>query len=269
MENAVLLEHAPDLDRPRRRVAAVGVDEEGDVVPECRPHRFDESFSASGPLVLIVTADAADADLERLEGVPLTKSDETRGLLLRGDVASLARAVRSEARRLAAQELADALFLELPPEVPERRFESRESAEEMRAPKLVLELGDLVDDLLDRQRIAAESVRRDLAVEHLDGRIRVVRGHLTPPLGSFVGLHAHERDVSHSEGLDGCDPHAGSRTTTFRSVSPSVADAIASLISESGYRPVISSSSFSRPSSYMPTSRGMTSTRRPEPEPIL
>ncbi len=69
--DAVLLEHPADLDRLGRRVAAVGVDEQRDVVAERAAHRRDHRLGASGPLVLVVAALLADSDLEGIEAVAL------------------------------------------------------------------------------------------------------------------------------------------------------------------------------------------------------
>ena len=67
--NTVLLEHVPDLDRSRGRVAAVRVDEERGVVTEPGAYLGDESVRTTRPLVLVVAALPSDPHLEGLESV--------------------------------------------------------------------------------------------------------------------------------------------------------------------------------------------------------
>ena len=68
--DAVVLEQAADLDRLRRRVAAVRVDQERRLVAERLAHRGDDGLGATRPLVLVVAALAADAELEAVVAVP-------------------------------------------------------------------------------------------------------------------------------------------------------------------------------------------------------
>ena len=98
---------------------------------------------------------------------------------------------------------------------------------EVRAAELVLELGDLVDESVDGERITAECVLGDLPVENLDGRPGVVRSDLAPALRTLVGPHAHERDLGPGEALDRDDPHS-SKTIRLRSDSPERASTMAS-----------------------------------------
>src|SRR5262249_59663404 len=117
------LEHAPHLDRLRRRVAAVCVDQEGDVVVEGPRDALEKLFGSPRPLVTVVPALPADPDLERLEAALVAKAREPIGLLGRPDVAAHAGAVDRERTRRAAEELAHAPALALAAQVPQRGVE--------------------------------------------------------------------------------------------------------------------------------------------------
>ena len=69
MADAVVLQHAADLDGALRREAAVGVDQQRDVVAQRAAHRRDDLLGAARPLVDVVAALGADAELERVEAV--------------------------------------------------------------------------------------------------------------------------------------------------------------------------------------------------------
>ncbi len=100
------------------------------------------------------------------------------------------------------------------------------------------------------ERVIAQRVRCDLAVEHVRRDVRVVRRDLSPALGAVVGADADERDPLVAEALDARDPVAAFAhgTITFRMASPRRMDSIASLIRSSGWTAVTNSSSLSRPS---------------------
>jgi hypothetical protein len=119
------------------------------------------------------------------------------------------------------------------PAGPRARVETGQSAIEIRPRELVLALWDLVAKRLDVECVATERVRRHLAVEDLGGDVGVIRSYLTPPLHSLVGANANESDVRVAEALDAGDPHPLPKTMTLRSVVPSLAVAIASLICSS------------------------------------
>jgi len=127
----VLLEHPAHLDGLRRRVAAVGVYQQCHVVTEGRAYRTDDLLRAPGPLVLVVAELLSDPDLERVEPFALVEPDESIGLVLGRDVASHARAVGAHLARPAADELAHALPLELPAEIPEGGVQAGEGAVEV------------------------------------------------------------------------------------------------------------------------------------------
>ena len=233
MAHTVLLEHLPDLHRPAWGIAAVRIDEQRDLFTQDRPHAAPDVLGTSGPFVVIVAALLPDPHLERVESVSLPEGGESSRLVRRSDVAAHARLVRTQGSRAPAEELADGLSLELASEIPERGLEPGEGAEEVRAVKLVLALRDVVDERLDVERVAAECVRSDLAVEDLSRDVGVKGSDLPPAFGSLVRADTHDRDVLVPEGVDARDPHSRSKTITFLSASPCAA-AIASLIRASG-----------------------------------
>ncbi len=178
----MLLEHPPDLDRPCGRVTAVRVDEERCVVAERCAHGFDDRLGAARPFVLVVAALLADAHLERVEPVAVTETTRraasSSGVMSRRMLDAYAAKLRASPPRSS--------HTPLPSSLP-RRSQSAVSTPasariEMRAAELVLAVLDLADESRRDQRVATERVRRDLAVEHFDGGVRVVRERPGPTL---------------------------------------------------------------------------------------
>ena len=102
----------------------------------------------------------------------------------------------------------DALALDLPAQVPERRVETCQRAIQMGAVELELALGDLVDQSLEVADIPAERMGSHLPVEHPRRDVGVVGGDLAPPLRPVVGPHPNESDVLVPEALDADDLHS-------------------------------------------------------------
>ena len=100
--------------------------------------------------------------------------------------------------------------------------------------ELVLELRQRIDERIDVEGVAPERMRRDLAMENVDGDVGVVRRDLTPSLDPLVRPHPDEGDLRPGEALDADDPHSEPSTTMFRIASPPRAAAIASLMRSRG-----------------------------------
>src|SRR5215472_3746894 len=128
MADAVFLEEAADLDRLPRRVAAVAIHQESRVWPHRLAHRGHDCLGAAGPFVLVVPAFPPDAELECRVTVGVALAQEALRLRFRRDVALHTGGVDRKEARLAAQELADALALELATEIPERGVEAGDRA---------------------------------------------------------------------------------------------------------------------------------------------
>ena len=221
MDDAVVLEHAAERDRPSRRVAAVAVDQQRCVVAECCAHRRDNRLGAAGPFVLVAADLLADAELEGVVAVRVAQPGETRGLVLGRDVAAHARGIDPERPRRAAQEFADALALEPAAQVPQRGVEPANRAAQVRARKLVLALGDQIDQRVDVGGVGAQRVGRDLAVHHDRRDVREIGRNLAPALGPVVRRDADEADVLGAERLDSGDFHdapSGTPSTVMRCI---------------------------------------------------
>ena len=164
--------------------------------------------------------------------VPLP--EEALGFVLRREVPPHAGCVRRKRPSLAAEQLGHPLALELAAHVPERGVDAGERSVEVRAVELVLELRQRVDERVDVEGVAPERMRRDLAMENVDGDVGVVRRDLTPSFDPLVRPHPDEGDLRPSEALDADDPHSEPSTTMFRIASPPRAAAIASLMRSRG-----------------------------------
>ena len=67
MLDAVVLQHAADLDRALRREAAIGVDQQRRLVAERLADRRHDLFGAARPFVDVVAVFGGDAELEGVE----------------------------------------------------------------------------------------------------------------------------------------------------------------------------------------------------------
>ena len=207
MHDAVLFEEPPDLDRPGRCVAAVGVDEEAGVVTDGGAHGRHHRVRPSRPLVLVVAALPADPDLECREAGSLAELRQAPGLVVGPDVAAHARGVGVDRAHRMPEELAHALPLDPAPHVPQRRVDAGERPAHIRARELVLGVEDAGGESARVERVHAHHVRRDLAVQHLGRDVGVVGRDLAPALGAVVRPHPNERHPLVAEGLDPVDAH--------------------------------------------------------------
>ena len=92
------LQHPAHLDRPRRRVAAVGIDQQRRLVADRAAHRRHQRLGAARPLVGVVAALGADADLEGAIAVRRRAAGASRSASSSGrDVAAHAGGVDREA----------------------------------------------------------------------------------------------------------------------------------------------------------------------------
>ena len=145
------LEQPPDLDRARRREAAVGVDQKMRLGPERLADRRHDRLGPPRPFVDVVPALGADPELEGIEAVLVAQAQEALGLGLGRDVALHRRGVGTQPPGRAAEQLDHRLAVALAAQVPERRVEPGHRALEVGARELVLLLLDPVDQLVDRE----------------------------------------------------------------------------------------------------------------------
>ena len=87
MRDAFGLEQPPDLDRARRREAAVRIDQLCDAIAQRARHGGHDRLGAARPFIDITAALGADAPLEGIESLLIAQPHEARGLGLRRDVA--------------------------------------------------------------------------------------------------------------------------------------------------------------------------------------
>ena len=80
MHNTVLLEEFTNLDGLLRRVAAVGVHQQGGAVTKGFAHHGDYGVGAPGPLVLVMAAFRADAEFESSVTVRVAQAREALAL---------------------------------------------------------------------------------------------------------------------------------------------------------------------------------------------
>ena len=86
MLDALAFQHAADLDRPRRREAAIGIDQQRDLRPERAPNGRHDLFGAARPFIDVVPVLRADAELEGLKAEFTPQSREALRFFSRGDV---------------------------------------------------------------------------------------------------------------------------------------------------------------------------------------
>ena len=138
----------------------------------------------------------------------LAQADEALGLGFRRDVPAHAGGVNAQRARLAAEQRADALALELAAQVPKRGVEPGQRAPDVGAWELVLPVRNQVDQGLGVEGAPAERMGGDLTVDDERREVGVVGRDLAPALGAGVGPDAQEPEVPGAEGLDARDAHA-------------------------------------------------------------
>ena len=135
MLDPLALEQPPDLDRPRQRVAAVGVGEQRHPVPERPPHRRHDRLGPPRPLVAVVADLGADPELEGVEPRLVAQPQHPRRLGLGRDVALHRRGVGPQPPRPPAEQLAPPACPPAARAGPRPRCRSRPSPAPDRSPE--------------------------------------------------------------------------------------------------------------------------------------
>ena len=158
---------------------------------------------------------------------------------------------------LATEHVVDGLAGRLADDVPERHLDAAEAPHHRGVgAELEARAVDLAVHRLDAMRIHADNAALHHVVDALDDHVWPEGGDVTLAVANdpvisdeldedeVVAALARWR-VADDKRFPGCNLHQN--TTTLRSASPRLTESIASLISSSGYVPVTSSSSLSRP----------------------
>lgn len=118
MADAFRLEEPADLDRPARRVAAVGIDELRHAVAESARNLRHDRLGAPRPLIDVMAALGGDAPLEGVEALFVAQLHQPARFVGRGDVAAHGGRIGAQAPRLAAEQLDHRLACELAAQIP-------------------------------------------------------------------------------------------------------------------------------------------------------
>ena len=158
---------------------------------------------------------------------------------------------------LATEHVVDGLAGRLADDVPERHLDAAEAPHHRGVgAELEARAVDLAVHRLDAMRIHADNAALHHVVDALDDHVWPEGGDVTLAIANdavvrdqldedeVVAALARWR-VANDKRFPGCNLHQN--TTTLRSASPRLTESTASLISSSGYVPVTSSSSLSRP----------------------
>ena len=212
MRESVVLQHVPDLDRARRRIAGVGVHQERHVVAQRLAHGRNDRFGPTRPLVPVAADFGADAELEGVEAKVVAQPPEAVGFVLRGDVAPHGRPVGPDATGAAADEGADGLALAPALQIPQRGVETAHRAPQVGAGELVLAVAHDVEKISQIGHVAAQRMGRDLPVHDLRRDVGAVGSDLAPSLGAVLRRDPDEADEGVREGFDGRQFHGALRT---------------------------------------------------------
>ena len=129
------------------------------------------------------------------------------GLLPWGDIALHRRGVGTNLTRRSAQQLTNRLAFQLAAKIPKRGIQAANGAAQIGSGELVLALGDHVDQIVDVERVLAQRIGRDLAVQNLRRDVGVVGRDLPPALAALIGADPNEADKLIGEGFDTGDFH--------------------------------------------------------------
>ncbi len=208
MADAVILQHAADLDRLFRRVTAIGIHQQAGIGAEGLADERHDLVGPARPFILVMTAFLADAELEGGIAMLVPQAREAHGLLLGRDLAALhAGGIDRKRPRPAAQQFADALARALAAQVPKRGIEPGQGPHQVGAREFVLPLRDHVGQSGDIVSIGAQGPARHLAVKDLAGDVGIVVRDLSPALQSILGRDPDEADERRAEGLQAFDLH--------------------------------------------------------------
>ena len=210
MLDAVLFEHAPDLDRPARRKAAVGIDEQRHIVAQRLADRRDDLLGPARPLVDVVAIFRGDAELEGVEAEFAPEPLEALGLGRRRDVALHRGGVGAQRPRRAAKQADDRQAGFLAAAIPDSGIEAAERPLHVGAGKFVLALDHLVGQRVDVVELHAKHPGRNLPVQHGGGDVGIVGRDLPDAGGAGVRRYAHEADEFGRKCFDAVDAHRAS-----------------------------------------------------------
>src|SRR5262245_33857206 len=124
MLDAMVGKHGADLDRPGRREAAIGIDQERGPLAQRLADRRHDFFRPTRPFVDVVAVLGADPELEGIEAVLALEALETLRLLPRSSAPLHGRSIGAKPARRAAKQLDDRLAGFLAAAVPDRRIEA-------------------------------------------------------------------------------------------------------------------------------------------------
>jgi REP element-mobilizing transposase RayT len=199
---AVVLHPPADFDRLGRRVAAVGICQQFDLVTHRLADRRDQFLGPAGRGVPVMPGRDPHPHLERSESVLVAQSDDPRGLVFRRDVAPHARPVDGERIRAAPDQLADRLVPDLAVEVPDRGVDSRQRAADKGPGILHVGIDHAIHQGVDLRRVATQDVAGHVAVQQDRRDVRVERGKLPVPLLAVLGGDAHDPERAQRPGFD-------------------------------------------------------------------
>jgi hypothetical protein len=154
--NPAVGQDSSHFDGAPGRVTAIGIGQQGHVVPQGLAHGGDDLLGAPWPFVLVMADFGADPELESVEAEFIPQPQKPRGLVLRRDAALHGRGVGTNGTRLAADQFAHASAFQLAAQIPQRRIEAGHGAHEIGAGKFVFAFRDPVHQGIDIERVLAQ-----------------------------------------------------------------------------------------------------------------
>ena len=207
----MVLQQASDFDGALRRIAGIGIDQLVNSVAKCAGNGLDDLFRAARPFVAVAPAFRADPPFEGIETMTVAQCHQPFGLVCGRDVATHRAGIGAQFSRLAAKQADHRQALDPAPEIPQCGIEPGHGAAEIGARIFVLALADQLQRIGKVQRIGAQCMRGDLAVEDLAGNVGIIGGDLSPALMAAVGRYPDKADEFVAKGFEPADFHGGNR----------------------------------------------------------
>ena len=201
MADAVVLQQLADLYGLGRRVAGVGIHQQGNAVTHGLAHGRDDLLRPAGPFILSPAAFGADPEFEGVIAQAVAQAEQARGFVLRRDIALHGGAIGPQAARRAADQLTDRLSFQSAPQVPKGGIQPANRAPQIGSGKLVLFFRNDIDQIVDIIGSLAKRIGRDLPVQHLGRNVGMVRCNLSPPDVAPVARHFDKADKLVGEGF--------------------------------------------------------------------
>ena len=166
-----LFQQAAHFDGALWRIAGIAVHQFVDACTECARHDGHHGFGAARPFILVAAAFGTDAPFESSETLLIAQLEKALGFVLRRDVSLHGGSIGAEFAGLAADQRDHGFAFQLAAQIPECCVKAGHGASQIGAGILVFAFLDEVQRVGKVQRIGAERMAGDLAVEHLNGDI--------------------------------------------------------------------------------------------------